>query len=150
EKERAVFSADEWRTAFAETRQWQWAAKRAAVLVVAQDRFDAPRDRIALRQESVARVKRVVAEEFVKRAVILVRSASRHDADDAAASLAELRRQRIGLDAELFDGVHHWHDTDLVMHGHGIGRAIQEDLIAVYRSAVEADLRKGLIVHLGE
>ena len=80
----------------------------------------------------------------------LVRTAAGDDADDTAAGLAEFGGQRIGLHLELFDRIHHRHDADLVVNRHGVRAAVQKDLIAVNRTAVEADLREVLVVHFGK
>jgi hypothetical protein len=122
--------------------------QRAAVLVVTQHGLDPARQGIALCGKSVARIQRVVAEEFVQGSMECVGACFCGYVDHAAAGLAELGPERVGFDAKFFHRIRHRHHGNLVVHRHRVHAAVNEELVAEHRPAIELDLRKTLVGHL--
>src|SRR5262249_58369580 len=97
EEEGMVLAGIQTVAAFAEARQIDRSARRAAELVEAKRRL------VAVGQivEIAVSVEQIVAQKLPQRAVKYVRPTARHEIDHRAARAPVLRRQAIGLDLEF-------------------------------------------------
>jgi hypothetical protein len=136
--------------AVVELGQVNGSAHGTAELVVAQHLLDAARARVGLGGEGVTRIEGVVAQELVSGSVNLVAAHLGHHVDDTAGSLAELSLEGAGFHAELLHRIGHRHHRDLVVYRRGIHAAVQEELVPISRTAVDAHLGEVLVADFGE
>src|SRR6185503_8894855 len=82
-----------------------------------------------------------IAQELVHGSVISVAAATSDDVDLAASGAAHLRRIATGLDFELLNRIRRRAQVLGIEGGVGIGRAIQEEVVAIGATSADADRR---------